>query len=132
MDMRALWIRRLLWVVVVLAVVGVVAGLAYGVGNWNAHGTTFMPMRPFGRGFVGNGYAWPGVGLIGLAGMVLFVLLIVWLIGTVVGGPSRAARTPPPPATGGIEQLRELSELHSNGQLTDEEFTAAKRKILGL
>jgi hypothetical protein len=31
-----------------------------------------------------------------------------------------------------MEQLRELSDLHSNGQLTDEEFTAAKRKILGL
>ncbi len=130
--MRAVWIRRLLWVVVVLAVVGVVAGLAYAAGNWNAHGTAFMPTRPFGRGFMGDGYAWPGIGLIGLAGMVLFVLLIVWLIGAVVGGPSRDAGVSRPLETGGMEQLRQLSELHSNGQLTDEEFTAAKRKILGL
>ena len=130
--MRPIWARRFLWLVVAVAVVAVVAGLAYTVGNSNAHGTTFMPMRPFGRGFVGDGYGWPGVGLLGLAGMVLFVLLIVWIIGAVIGGPARNPGSSPPPEAGSVERLRELSDMHSNGQLTDEEFAAAKRKLLGL
>jgi hypothetical protein len=31
-----------------------------------------------------------------------------------------------------VDRLRELSELHDRGSLTDEEFAAAKRKLLGL
>jgi hypothetical protein len=31
-----------------------------------------------------------------------------------------------------VERLRELSDMHSSGQLNDEEFAAAKRKLLGL
>ncbi|SMB82270.1 SHOCT domain-containing protein [Corynebacterium glucuronolyticum] len=38
----------------------------------------------------------------------------------------------PTPATGGIEQLQKLAELHDAGILTDEEFAAAKAKALGL
>jgi len=44
----------------------------------------------------------------------------------------------PSGATGGasdsldVARLRELSELHDNRKLTDEEFAAAKRKLLGL
>jgi uncharacterized membrane protein len=131
--MRSVWIRRLLWLVVALAVVGVVAGLAYAVGNSNAHGATFMPMRPFGRGSVGAGYAWPGIGLVGFAAIVLFVLLLVWLIGSAFSGPARdAGGTRPPEAGSSVERLRELSDMHTSGQLTDEEFAAAKRKLLGL
>jgi len=130
--MRGLWVKRLLWVVVVLAVVAVAAGLAYTVGTSNAHGTAFMPMRPFSRGFVSDGYGWPGIGLLGFAGMVLFVLLIVWLIGAAIGGPARDAGASRPPESGSVEKLRELSDMHSSGQLTDEEFSAAKRKLLGL
>jgi putative oligomerization/nucleic acid binding protein len=40
----------------------------------------------------------------------------------------------PPPAAAApdpIEQLRELGELHQQGVLTDEEFTAQKAKVLG-
>jgi hypothetical protein len=131
--MRAIWLKRLLWFVAALAVIGAVAGLAFAVGNSNAHGTVFMPMRPFGRGFAGDGSGWPGIGLLGLAGMVLFVLLIVWLIGALIGGPTRdPGASRPPDAAGSVERLRELSDMHSNGRLTDEEFTAAKRKLLGL
>jgi hypothetical protein len=31
-----------------------------------------------------------------------------------------------------VERLRELSDMHAQGHLTDDEFAAAKRKILGL
>lgn len=48
-----------------------------------------------------------------------------------------AAEAPAAPASGGIsddalERLQKLSELHAAGALTDEEFAAAKAKILGL
>ena len=43
---------------------------------------------------------------------------------------------PPPPAApagGGdlVAQLKQLGELHTQGAITDEEFTAAKAKLLG-
>lgn len=47
-------------------------------------------------------------------------------------------QTPPTPAYHGqaaaadiADQLRELSGLHRNGELTDDEFSAAKRRLLG-
>jgi hypothetical protein len=76
------------------------------------------------------GYA-PGIGLLGLLGFVVVGLLVFWLLITLVtpnsGAPGSAA-----PTTGDLERLRELSDLHTAGKLTDEEFTAAKRKVLGL
>lgn len=51
-----------------------------------------------------------------------------------------AAPPPPPPppaaaapAGGGdlVGQLKQLGELHTQGAITDEEFTAAKAKLLG-
>jgi len=45
----------------------------------------------------------------------------------------RAPRAPRAPAvTDGIDRLRDLAAMHEKGQLTDEEFTAAKRRLLGL
>jgi hypothetical protein len=41
---------------------------------------------------------------------------------------------PPPPAAAApsmLDQLNQLSTLHEQGALTDEEFTAAKGKLLG-
>ena len=50
----------------------------------------------------------------------------------------RPRRLPPPPpaaapAGGGdlVAQLKQLGELHTQGAITDEEFTAAKAKLLG-
>jgi hypothetical protein len=37
----------------------------------------------------------------------------------------------PAPAEDPFEQIEKLSKLHDEGALTDEEFTAAKAKILG-
>ena len=40
------------------------------------------------------------------------------------------AAAPPPPEEDPMEKLKELGQLHESGVLTDEEFTAAKAKIL--
>jgi hypothetical protein len=48
--------------------------------------------------------------------------------------PQQYAPPPPEPAApeqDPIEQLKELAALHNDGVLTDEEFAAQKRKILG-
>ena len=43
---------------------------------------------------------------------------------------------PPPPAptseTSDTDELEKLAALHANGTLTDEEFAAAKAKVLGI
>ena len=41
-----------------------------------------------------------------------------------------AAQAPPPAQEDPMAKLKELGELHSSGVLTDEEFAAAKAKIL--
>ena len=49
--------------------------------------------------------------------------------------PAQAQQPPPPaaPAQGPsmLDQLNQLNELHQQGALSDEEFTAAKAKLLG-
>ncbi len=48
--------------------------------------------------------------------------------------PPEQAPAPPPaaaPAEDPMEKLKELGQLHESGVLTDEEFSAAKAKILG-
>lgn len=43
----------------------------------------------------------------------------------------QAAASPPPTATKDpIAELQKLSDLHKSGALTDEEFAAAKQKII--
>ena len=58
--------------------------------------------------------------------------------GTAAGQQQAAPEAPvpaaaPAPAAGGIdmEQLKQLGDLHAAGVLTDEEFAAAKAKLLG-
>ena len=50
--------------------------------------------------------------------------------------PAGVAR-PPTPTAGGlgdaaVARLQQLGQLHADGVLTDEEFTAAKQQILGI
>jgi hypothetical protein len=48
--------------------------------------------------------------------------------------PPSAPAPPAPPAAGEsdtIAQLKQLADLHSAGALSDEEFAAAKAKVLG-
>jgi uncharacterized membrane protein len=110
-----------------LAVVGVVA---YSLGLGADHGTVrsmFGPMRGYHGGY---GFSFD-FGPFGLLGAVLLGVLLVWLfvalISALVGGAQRA---PTDPAS--VDRLRELAEMHAKGALTDDEFTAAKRKLLGL
>jgi hypothetical protein len=42
-----------------------------------------------------------------------------------------AAAAPAAPAADATEELTRLAELHKSGALTDEEFAAAKAKVLG-
>ena len=46
--------------------------------------------------------------------------------------PAPASPPPPPPHDDSIEQLKQLAELHEQGVLTDEEFAAKKKQILGI
>ncbi len=54
--------------------------------------------------------------------------------------PQEAQQAPPPPAPAApaapqdddIAKLQDLAQLHSQGVLSDEEFAAAKAKVLGL
>jgi hypothetical protein len=43
--------------------------------------------------------------------------------------PSQPA---PPPQNDSVAQLQQLGQMHSEGVLSDEEFSAAKAKILGI
>jgi hypothetical protein len=45
------------------------------------------------------------------------------------GGQDQAQYAPPPPDS--ADQIEHLAQLHASGALTDEEFTAAKAKLLG-
>ena len=45
--------------------------------------------------------------------------------------PEEYEAAPPPAPASDMDQLQQLAELHASGALTDEEFTAAKAKILG-
>ena len=45
---------------------------------------------------------------------------------------AQAPPPPPPPEEDPVAQLAQYSKLHDQGVLTDEEFAAAKAKILGI
>jgi hypothetical protein len=64
----------------------------------------------------------------------LFGPLVAGGIGYAIGRSRRPAVPPPaavPPAEM-TEKLKELTALHDSGALSDEEFAAAKRKLVGL
>ena len=46
--------------------------------------------------------------------------------------PQQYAQEPPAPEDDATTQLQNLAALHTQGVLTDEEFAAAKAKILGI
>jgi len=69
--------------------------------------------------------------------MTLFVLATVFTpiktsLQTAVDGRIKTTRTSGGSSSTGLDDLVKLAELHSHGVLTDEEFSAKKRQILGI
>jgi uncharacterized membrane protein len=122
-------LRRLLWLIIGIAVLAVVGVVAYSFGVAASHGAAHTAVGPF-RG----NYAYAlgfGAGPFGLLAAVLFGFVLIWLFVALISGPAVGPhRESTDPA--GVDRLRDLSEIHDKGALTDEEFTAAKRRLLGL
>ena len=127
--MKRTAIRRLAVLVVVVAALAAVAAVAYSLGVGNAHETTPMGGMQFRGHDVGWGYG-PGFGILGLLGFVLVGVLVFWLLAAVLSPGVGSGSAGPAPAD--VERLRELAEMHTRGDLTDDEFAAAKRKLLGI
>lgn len=127
--------RRLLWILVVVLVAVVAGAVAYTVGLNNGRNgmmTISLPGR-MGRGYLGDG----SLGWFGFLGPLVLISLFVGLLVLIFAGSSASDRRPSLPAgdtppTSGVDQLKELADLHARGALSDEEFTAAKRRLLGL
>ncbi|MGA3056974.1 MAG: SHOCT domain-containing protein [Candidatus Limnocylindrales bacterium] len=117
----------------VLAAVGIVAyNFGLNTGDNGGH-TVFGPMMRgyhdgnFGMG-AGTGWWWWAIIPVLLLGFV-----VIWLFAAILAGPRRdTPATAPGPSGDSVERLRELTEMHDRGALTDDEFAAAKRKLLGL
>ncbi len=130
MNRKLAW--RLLGLVVGIAALAIVGVVAYNYGVNAGHDGMqpgFGPMRGYGR-MVGFDL---GYGLVGLLPALVFGLLLVGLFVVLLSGSGRAAPALTQSAPdAGVDRLRELSEMHGRGELTDAEFTAAKQKMLGL
>ena len=121
---------RLAALVIALLAIAAVIVVAYHFGVTNANGGPIgrvFPMRGRMGGFGGD----PGMGLVGLIVVVGVGLLFFWLLAALLS-PNRGGASSVAPATGDMERLSQLSAMHDAGKLTDDEFTAAKRKLLGL
>jgi uncharacterized membrane protein len=120
---------RLIWVVVGVAALLAVAAVAYSVGAGAGYAGPFAVRR--GYDMVGwSGGPWWGIGPVLIVAFIVIVLFVLLL-----GGSDRSSRSTTPGSgatTHDVDRLRELAEMHDRGQLNDEEFAAAKRKILGI
>jgi uncharacterized membrane protein len=126
---------RILLLLIGVAALAAVVVVAYHAGlKTGPDMTSRMPFGPFRGGYkYGPGFGF-GFGFFAFLPMLVIGFLLVWLFVSLIspsggtrGGTSQGAVDP-----SGVEKLRELTELHDRGALSDEEFTAAKRKLLGL
>jgi uncharacterized membrane protein len=127
--MKSTVVRRLIVVVIAVAALAAVAAVFYHVGANHGTGPVFR-----GGSFRGGMMGWgdgAGFGLFGLIGLVLMGVLVLWFLAAVLAPDSRSHGPVAPPA-GELDRLHDLTEMHTQGELTDEEFSAAKRKLLGL
>ncbi len=108
-------------VVLLFVVVGVI-GFWLGAA---AHGRPVgaLPMRGFA-------FRYPGFTLLRVLGPLVLVGLGVAFVVLLLREPGRPPTPPSPPDA--VDRLREIAVMHDRGQLTDEEFIAAKRTLLGL
>jgi uncharacterized membrane protein len=118
--------RRLAWIVLLVLLLVVVGAVGYRLGVAHGGGVNAAALRGFG-------FRPPGIGLLGLLGPLVLVGLAVTFVVLLVREPARpSAPTERRDGGDGVDRLRELATMHTQGQLTDEEFAAAKRKLLGL
>jgi uncharacterized membrane protein len=118
--------RRLAWIALVILLLVVVGAVGYRLGVAHGGGVNAAALRGFG-------FRYPGIGLLGLLRPLVLVGLAVTFVVLLVREPARPSAPPERRDGGGdVDRLRELATLHAQGQLTDEEFAAAKRKLLGL
>jgi len=132
---RTVLVRLAALLVAIVVIVGVGA-LAYHAGVDNSTAGPAIRVMPFRGRMMGWGDG-SGAGILWLAGVVVVGLLFVWLLAALLS-PGRSGSNPAGhagvtgTAAGELDTLKSLSDLHAQGRLTDEEFTAAKRKLLGL
>ena len=118
--------RRLAWLALVVLLLVVVGAVGYRLGVVHGGGVNAAAVRGFG-------FRYPGIGLLGLLGPLVLVGLVVTFVILLVHEPARPSASPERrDGSGDVDRLRELATLHAQGHLTDEEFAAAKRKLLGL
>jgi uncharacterized membrane protein len=125
--MSTSWGRRLGWLVLGIVIVVIVGAVAYSLGANNS-GRVMGPfmMRPYGGWF-----GFDGFGAFGLLWAVVIGFLFVLLLAALLG-PGRAPGRQPDAGSADLERLKQLAEMHDRGALTDEEYAAAKRRLLGL
>ena len=118
--------RRLAWIALFALLLVVVGPVGYRLGVAHSGGVNAATVRGFG-------FRYPGIGLLGLLGPLVLVGLVVTFVILLVHEPARPSASPERrDGSGDVDRLRELATLHAQGHLTDEEFAAAKRKLLGL
>ncbi len=121
--------RRLALAILGIVVLVVVAGVFFALGADSSGGFHGYMTGPFGHRFGMGGFGMGGFDALWLFWLIVGVLLVLLLVAVLA--PSGAPRSVDPNA-GTMDRLKELSEMHDRGALTDEEFTAAKHKLLGL
>jgi uncharacterized membrane protein len=115
-----------------LAAVGVIA---YNMGVTNAGNGGHVVFGPMMRGYRGMEFGMGVGGWWSIIPALLVGLVIVLVVAALLAGAGRGAQSPamaPRPSSDPPSGLRELVEMHDRGALTEEEFAAAKRKLLGL
>ena len=115
---------------VALAAVGLIA---YNMGVTNGGDGGHMVFGPMMRGHRGVEFGMGVGGWWGIIPALLVGLVVVLVVAALLAGAGRGTSSPAPtPSADPPSGLRELVEMHDRGALTEEEFTAAKRKLLGL
>ncbi len=116
--------RRVAGIVLVVLLLVVAGAVGFWLGA-AAHGRPVgaMPMRGFG-------FRYPGFTLLRVLGPLVLVVLAVAFVVLLLREPGRPPTPPAPPDA--VDRLREIAAMYEQGQLTDEEFVAAKHRLLGL
>ena len=110
-----------------------VALIAYNLGVTNGGDGGHIAFGPMMRGDRGMEFGMGVGGWWGIIPALLVGLVIVLVVAVLLTGAGRSASSlAPQPSSDPPSGLRELVEMHDRGALTEEEFAAAKRKLLGL